>query len=414
LLASGCSAGSKAASGNGTITITFWNHINPSTQPVDKKLIAQYESAHPNIKINYLTASDENMAAKLNTAIAGGVGPDLFNIDPAYEPGLQAKGFLAPVDAKAFGLAGLGELDSMFSKAEISGFTIGGQVYGVPHEISNYGFWVNGAEFKKAGLDPHADFPKTYADVAKVGQKIQAAGAAKEGLVQSLNSPTREIIVLDAMAKQAGGSLFSADGKKALLDSPAVVKALETWRGFVHTSKINDPAIGPTASTNAENYFGDGTAAMNNIGGSWLIPNLKKDYAATYSSYVVGPYPTFGTNNVGADVYGYGLFVAKTSKVQAEAWKFARFLSDNGQVYFDEAGLWLGDQKTLSSPSAAKAENWSIFAKSMSQGTFLAPVINFDQLCGIVERAVQRVVLQSQSVSDSLKQAQSEAEPVMK
>jgi len=72
LLASGCSAGSKAASGNGTITITFWNHINPSTQPVDKKLIAQYESAHPNIKINYLTASDENMAAKLNMAIAGG------------------------------------------------------------------------------------------------------------------------------------------------------------------------------------------------------------------------------------------------------------------------------------------------------------------------------------------------------
>jgi multiple sugar transport system substrate-binding protein len=412
LLASGCSSASEHDSGNST-TITFWNHKNPSTQPVDTALIGKYESEHPNIKINYLTIDDASLPTKLNTAMAGGAAPDLFNSFQAYGPGLLAKNQIAPVDLNAFGVTGTDELESMFSKASIDGFTMGGQPYAIPHEVSSYAFWVNGAQFKKAGLDPQQDFPKTYADVVALAQKLQASGAAKEGLVQTLNNPVREMLVLDAMAKQAGGSLFSADGKTALLDSPAVVKALDTWGGFVHASKINDPALGPTATTVAENYFGDGTAAMTNIGGSWLIPNLKSKYPATYSSYVVGQYPTFGTNEVGGDLYGYGLYVSASSEKKAEAWKFARFLSDNGQAYFDQAGVWLGDKSTVDSPSAKKSANWDVFSEAFNRGTFLAPVTNFDELGTVVERAIQRVVLENQSATDSLKQAQSEAQPLM-
>jgi ABC-type glycerol-3-phosphate transport system substrate-binding protein len=76
--------------------------------------------------------------------------------------------------------------------------------------------WIR--RFKKTGPDPVADFPKTWADVAADGQKLQAAGGAKEGYIQSAYQPIREALILDGMAKQSGGGIFSADGKKAPLD----------------------------------------------------------------------------------------------------------------------------------------------------------------------------------------------------
>lgn len=410
LAMSGCAATSTTP--DGPITINYWTHTNPSTQPLEKSLIAEYEKANPNVTINYLSVDFGTLPTKLNTAIAGGGGPDLFNVFGSYSPGLVAKQYLAPVDTDAFGVDGVAGLKDMFSEAAIDGFTVDGEAYGIPHETSSFAFWVNKKQFDAAGLDPKADFPQTYDDLATVGKKVMAAGAT-EGFVQSLYNPIREVLVLDTMAKQAGGGLFSADGKTAQLDSPEVVQALTTWSDFVHVSKINDPALGPTSSTLAENYFGDGTAATTNIGGSWLIPNLKKDYADVYANYTVGQYPTYGTNDVGGDLYGFALFVPVTSKVQAESWKFARFLSENGQKYFDEAGVWLGDAATLNSDATAASENWDVFVEASKRGTFLAPIVNYDELSQVVERAIQRVVLENQTPEESLKQAQSEAEPLM-
>ncbi len=412
----GSTAHSRVAAAAQT-TVTYWTHVNAPAQKVEKKLISQFEAKNPSIKINYVVVDFNSLPTKLTTALAGGAGPDIFNYFRSFAPALVQRNLIAPVDFKAFGVADQKAFTSRYVPSVIGGYTFGNTIYGVPHEVSNFAFWVNGAQFKAAGLDPVKDFPKTWADVVRLGKKLTITKNGKvvqEGISLPLYNVVRDTLTLDSMARQAGGGLFSEDGKKAMLNSPSAIKALQTWADMVHVSKINDPALGPTASTDNTNLFGDGTASMTNVGGSWLTSILQQTYPKVYKAYNVGPEPRFNTKlKIGSDIYGFGLFVTKASKNQAAAWQFARFLVDHGNDYFSGAGIWLGDKAPLNPKLTATLKKWNVFESTFSEGSFLPPVTNYNQLANIIERAIERSVLNGQSAKSSLDQAQQEAQPLM-
>ena len=394
------------------VTLTYWTHVNAPVQAVEKKLIAQYQRQNPGVHVEYVPVDFNSLPTKLTTAFAAGTAPDLFNYFQANAFALIKRGLLAPVDFKAFGTTA-SDFTKMYQPSVIGGYSLGGTVYGIPHEVSSFGFWTNDSLFKAAGLDPVKSIPNTWEAVAQTGQKL--TGKGKEGIVMPLYNALRDSLILDTLAKQTGGALFSGDGKTAQLNSAASVRALQLWGDLVHKYKIDDPKLGPTASTDSLDLFGNGTAAMNPSGGSWFVSILQQQYPSVYKAYHVSQYPTFrGGRKVGADLYGFGLFVPKASKQQAEAWKFARFLEDNGDVYFTDGGLWLGDVKTLNSAATKNFPNWNVFKTAFTRGTFLPPVSNFNELSQIIERAIQRVVLNGQDAKASLDQAQHEAAPLMK
>jgi len=396
------------------MTLTYWTHVNPPAQALEKKLVARYEALHPNITVTYLPLDFNSLPTKLTTVLAGGGGPDVFNLFQALVPGLVQRQFVVPVDYKAFGVGDAKGFAARYLPSTVQGYTFGGKVYGVPHEVSNFAFWINSAQFKAAGLDPARDFPKTWDDVARLGQKLTVRKNGKtirEGISLSLYNSLRDTLVLDALTRQAGGNLFSPDGKRANLTSAAAVKALGMWSDLVHKTKINDPSLGPTASTDNLDIFGNGTAAMTNVGGSWFINYMKAGFPLGYKSYMVGPEPHFaGGPATGADLYGFGLFVTSTSRHQSEAWRFARFLADNGDAYFNQAGIWLGDKATLNN---AHTPHWDVFKTSFGQGRFLPPLTHFNEISTILERAVERVVLSGMSAQQSLQQAQQEVQPLL-
>lgn len=408
-------AGSNAAGASGgsgeKVALNYWNHINSPSNTYENQLIADYQAQNPNVTINYLTVNDADMQTKLTTALAGGTGPDLVNQDQMFMPALVAHGDIVPADLPTFGIADQAAFEAMYSKAIAKGYSIDGTIYGIPFEVSSYAFWANGAIFKQAGLDPVVDFPKTYDDLIQVGKKIQESGAAKEGIALTVYAAGRDLIQLDAMARQAGGSVVSDDGKSPQLDSAPVVKALQMWSDLARVHKINDPTLGPTASTNAEDLFGNGTAAMVNTGGSWLIGVLKAQYPDVYANYAVGQWPTFdGGPAVGGDLYGYALMVTKQSKNQAEAWKFAKFMTDHAADYFTNTGIWLGDSATLNSDATKAFPHWDVFAESYSRGFFLPPIVKSNEFSQVVSRAIQRVVLSGDTPEMALAQAQQEAQ----
>ncbi len=412
----GGAAQSRVAAADQT-TVTYWTHVNAPAQKVERQLISQFEAKNPGIKINYVVVDFNSLPTKLTTALAGGAGPDIFNYFRSFAPALVQRGLIASVDFKAFGVANQKAFTDRYLPSVIGGYTFGNTVYGVPHEVSNFAFWVNGAQFKAAGLDPVKDFPKTWADVTRLGAKLTIRKNGKvvqEGLSLPLYNVIRDTLTLDSMARQAGGGLFSEDGKKAMLNSPSAIKALQTWSDMVHVAKINDPSLGPTAATDNTVLFGNGTASMINVGGSWLTSILQQTYPKVYASYNVGPEPRFNTKlKIGSDMYGFGLFVTKASQHQAAAWQFARFLADHGNAYFSGAGIWLGDKSPLSPALTQTLKKWSVFHDSFAEGSFLPPVTQYNQLANIVERAIERSVLNGQSPQASLNQAQQEAQPLM-
>ncbi|HEY4384952.1 MAG TPA: ABC transporter substrate-binding protein [Ktedonobacteraceae bacterium] len=402
------SCGSATSSSN-HITLTYWTHTSAPSNALEKKLIAQYEHLHPNITINYLNVDITDIPTKVTTALAGGSGPDLFNYPQTNMATLASRGLLAPIDYSAYGVKDKAAFDALYPASSLSGFSYNGVAYGIPHEVSSYVFWINKAEFKAAGLDPNKDFPKTWTDVANVGKlltKKDNGRTTQEGI--ELKLPVAGVINFNAMAQQAGQSLFSSDGKTAYLNSPAAVKALQTMVNYTRVSKIADPSLDASGSSD---LFGNGTAAMTTFGGSWEISGLQQNYPNVYKNYAVGNFPTFaGGSNIGANLYGFGLFVPKTSQQQTEAWKFARFLEDNSAAYFQDAGIWLGDKATLDGPATKAFPHWSTFQAAFTRGSFFPPVLNYTQDSDIILQAIQRSVENGQSPQASLDQAQSEVQ----
>ena len=416
LVSAGILASAPATAATKTVTITYWTHVNAPTNIFEKALITQFEAKNPTIKVRYLPVEWGVLPTKLKTSIAGGGGPDLFNMFGAYANELISKKLVSPVDFKAFGLKnGKKDLLAKFLPSVVNGFSAGNTVYGIPHEVSNHIFWINTDYFKAAGLDPSKDYPKTYEDVIRIGKLLQGitTNPPKEGITLPQYNAIRETLTLQMMARQAGGSLFSKDGKKAQLNTAPVIRALKMWGNLVNVDKINNPSLGPTASGYPEDLFGAGTAAMNNTGGPWVVQVLKDTYPNT--KYKVIQQPTFaGGVQAGGTLYGFGLFVPSPSKHKAEAWKFASFLLSKGQDYFNKTGVWLGDNKTFKSAATQAFPNWSSFAKNFASGEFFPPIVKYSELSDVIQRAIQRVVLQGDTAASSLETAQKEAIPLMK
>ena len=70
---------SGGSSGSGPVTMEFWH--NATTGPGKAfwdKTVADFQTAHPNVKINIQAIQNEDLDGKLQTALNSGSAPDIF------------------------------------------------------------------------------------------------------------------------------------------------------------------------------------------------------------------------------------------------------------------------------------------------------------------------------------------------
>src|SRR5215213_11320609 len=343
-LALGAGSGLSRSTAAQQTTLTFLRHEHPPANNLEKELIQQYEQANPNIKINYVIVPDVDLFTKFQAMTVAGTPPDIVNFGSTDIPAVSQRGLLAPVDLSAAGVADLKELEGRYVPNALSGYVFDEQLYALPSELSDYVMWVNTQMLETAGVE----VPRTWEELSTAGQKLMIRSGdqvTQEAIALPLGFPAAEFLVIDAMARQAGGQLFSDDGREAMLTSDPVMKAVTTLAGFVQTDKITDPGLNGTTAGADRDLFQNGVAAMMLTGGSWYRGTLLESKIGEAAIPV--PFPRFeGGPDVAGDLYGYGLTVSANSAHPAEAWKFIAFLSDHGTDYFENEGLFLGDIAT--------------------------------------------------------------------
>jgi ABC-type glycerol-3-phosphate transport system substrate-binding protein len=140
----------------------------------------------------------------------------------------------------------------------------------------------------------------------------------------------------------------------------------------------------------------------------WYVKAMKNFYPDLYENYAVGPLPTLKTGDqpVGGTVYSYGLLVPKTSKLSGEAWRFALYMSSQGQRGFDATGVWYGDKATKLSDKTAASENWSVFRQTIDKGSPLPTVVPYIQYITAVKSMIDQVILGGVEPAQAAKDAQ--------
>ena len=393
LLLPAVQAGETTAQAGEKITLTYWRHFYQPEVKLERRIAQQYMALHPNIKVTVVdqgSTPDENQ--KVLVAFAGGGAPDIIFVYNGYFPQYAALGFLQPIMYSVFGTDRAG-LEKQWLKGGLRGWEYNGHYYGIPGNASSYVMVISPPLFRAAGLDPVKDAPRTWEDIARIGPKLTKVknGAIVQQGFGMPSYPAVMALVFDAMVHQLGGSIVSADGKTARLNSPACVKALQTLYDFVNKYKISVLAGKPQQGPG----FNTGSTAIIADVGLWYRGYLQQAAPKIYDNgkgLKFLPFPRFqGGKDLGGTPYGYAWCVNARSPHAREAWEFIRFMSDKStlpDVSFGDIPpkAWLlTDKKIMSNPDTALA------LKELASGATYAATP--DQVSTIMYAAISHSIL---------------------
>jgi multiple sugar transport system substrate-binding protein len=413
--------GLSMAGAQDPITIKFWSHDYPPRETIDREIIAQFEADNPNITVEYTIGpgDDFQYVPQLLTALASGEGPDLFNVLTFLVPDLIPSGAVVPVDAEAVGFESQeaiidsylpGVLDTMIGED--------GQLYAMPTELGNYALFINADLFEAAGLDPVADAPKTWEDILAIAPKLtikdDSGNITQRAFDFAYPLPDEIVgggITFTGMAYQLGGTILSEDRTAGAIDSEAWVKTYEFVRDYA--AEFGGPSLAPSSIG-----FYEGNVAMV-ISGPWYLPAIiEANNPDMVDSVVTAPFPRWAdgqVNDVGSALYAYGLHVNSQSspEVQEAAWKLAGALTNQPERYFSEALLLQPRVSLTENQELMDSSFASMFILDMAGSPSLPALENFGELPGILNRALERVLLEGADAQESLSTANDELDQLL-
>jgi len=279
-------------------------------------MIKIFASAHPNIKIKVETAAWNDYFTKLQTLIAGGTAPDVFELNYENFVSYAAKGVLLDLGPVA-------QADAQFDAAifyprAYGAFNYNGMQLGLPETFSTVVLFYNKALFDKAGVAyPTGDW--TWSDAVAAAKKLTDAKAGVYGLY----SPA-QFWEFYKKAAQNGCSFLSEDKQQVTLNSPQCVQALETMVNFVVKDKVM-PTDAEMAGVSDGDLFKSGKIAMD-VTGIWMFAAFKD--APFQWDIAVEP----GLKQHATHFFANAVSVFAASKHPQEAWEWVKFFTSSPDV----------------------------------------------------------------------------------
>ncbi|HEY7201608.1 MAG TPA: extracellular solute-binding protein [Candidatus Dormibacteraeota bacterium] len=367
LLVMACGGNStSSSSGNGgtvgyaasqpKVKITFWYMPNGAA-PNDyfKAEAAAFNAAHPNIEVEGTLVDWGDAFNKITTALTSGVGPDVTQLGTTWVGAFSKTGGLHPFSKGE--VDGLGGSSAFVPGAWASSSLVGsGQTTAIPWFIDTRAIYYRADVLNRLGIDPATAF-STWDAMDQTLGKIKA-----EGKIQPFGIPGKNAYdVVHNFAPWvwgAGGDYVNADGTKSQIGSDASVDGVFQFESLA--AKYVDKAVLQKGNSDVEAAFGAGQFAVT-TDGPWLAQQLQApkasggfgDDVTAKAGFGTAPYPA-GPKDHKVFFGGSNLAIMKSSKQEAAAYEWVRWLTNQGQpTYVSKVGMW---------PARGLSANASVFA----------------------------------------------------
>lgn len=283
----------------------------------------QFEKLNPDIDVDIQSVPWEQIPTKLATAVAGGTGPDLASVDPAWFNGLVEKGLLDDL--------------MPLIKADRSGFDYGdvaapavqmwkdaeGVLRAFPHDLDIQQLMYNADLFDQYGLWP-PDARWNWDDMLSAAQRL-TRDFNNDGKLEQWGFSSW-FFDWYSLIWANGGDILTPDLKASALNTPAARQAIEYW-GKYYPARLHLMPDYP-AETGAGVYpwtlFIQGKVAMQ-PSGAWFGSNLADAKVAFTVDAVEMPLSPAGKR--ATFMSGQGLSIIVGSKHKQEAFRFILFLT---------------------------------------------------------------------------------------
>jgi multiple sugar transport system substrate-binding protein len=333
----------KKGVGKKQVTLTYWGLFEP--EPVFQQVIADYEKAHPNVKINYSMENLRDYRQRLQTALARqGTGtksdnseiplresPDIFRIHLTWVPMLG--NYLSAVPADVYDSP---TFEKTFYPSAKENLRRQGQYVGIPLGIDSLVLYYNEDLLKSAGKTP----PRSWSELKRLAceltvydsqGKLRTSGVA----MGTTNNVDHWSDILGLMMLQNGADLSkpascSQESGAAVGEGEVCLgrDALTFYTIFASEHACSDMedkpgAVWDSLQPNSTYAFTTGRVAMY-FGPTWrafeikeLNPNL---------NFKMIPTPKLEEKKLAWATYWVEA-VSKNSPNQPEAWEFLKYLS---------------------------------------------------------------------------------------
>jgi multiple sugar transport system substrate-binding protein len=353
----GVLAGTAAtASASSKVTLTWWTW---TTNP--QKVIANFEKAYPNITIKMPPSygSGGTFYAKLTTAMAGGTGPDVTQVEYDHLP--QFIGAHDLVNIAQY----VSKYKSDFPAWVWDQVSQNGNVYAMPEDIGPMGLMYQPAVLKKYNLP----VPATWAQFASDAVALHKADPAQYLTYFAPNDAD----VLESLFWQAGAYPYqvSPNGSwKVNLDGPIEQKVMNFWGTLVKEGAV---AVDPDFEADWGHHIADDRyVAM--VGAGWSPTYMVDAYLPTGSTqqWAVTQMPQWTAGAHAAANWG-GSTNAVTKDAPADVVKdaalFAAFINTS------KSGLTIDE-----SPATPAGGGRGLFPAALARASvseFSAPIPHF-------------------------------------
>ncbi|MFF4059535.1 ABC transporter substrate-binding protein [Streptomyces sp. NPDC001668] len=355
------SGGDKGDAGNGKGKIVFWDNNGGVRTDIWKEVIADFQKANPDIKVEYVGIASTEYQSKVDTAIQGGGLPDVGGVGAAMLAGFSAQNALEPLDDRLAKSSLSGKLNEKMVESLKAAGGGDGTLYSIPTSANNGVLYYRTDLFKKAGLDEPTTWDKFYEAASKLtNSKKNEFGYTIRGGAGSIAQ------ALDAAYGQSGITSFW-NGDKTTLNDPKNVAALEKYAALY---KKDTPAADLNNDfTKMVAQWDSGTIGMLNHNLGSYQDHLKALGADKFRG-IPQPIGAGGKRvQVSNPVDGLGIF--KSSKNKDAAWKFIEFATSHAEnsKFNKSAGQVPSNNDAAKDSWISEAEPTKLAAAALTDGS---------------------------------------------
>jgi multiple sugar transport system substrate-binding protein len=399
---SGCSSSGGAGK---TTEISWWA---PNwDEATAKKLVEQFETENPDIKVNVVVTTWDTMENKIRVALTGKGAPAVITELQSRVKTYAAEKLLTNLDDN-YKQAEIDKNDLFPSALDMNSYE--NSMYGVPFRIEGAGMLYNKKMFKDAGLDPD-NFPKTWDEFIAAAKKLtkDTDGDGKidqYGMAWPLGNMDNTTSVFATTLWSGGGNFFDESGKKALLNTPEAVEAVRKF-----TSTVKD-GLAPRSTMELDNttmrdLFINEKIAMY-LSGPFDIEPIKTNKPSLELGTAVIP----GPDGMGVSYSdGFSLIIPESAKNKEAGWKLIEFLSQSKNMA-ELTVTFPGLKSALDDPKF-KDPLMQPFIEQMDKAQAWKKMAQWPEVVKTLNRYLQLIILEDQDVQQAMDKANAEIEAIV-
>ncbi|WP_165069214.1 ABC transporter substrate-binding protein [Marisediminicola senii] len=260
---SGC-AGTTDAESSGPVSLTFWHGYTEADGGVLDGIVEDFNASQDDITIETETKTWAVIDDTLLPALSSENGPEIVAMTSDRLPVYATRNAL--VDLDDFYADSASNTEALKPEA-VDMVSVDGTKFGVPSGFVPLSVIYNKTLFADAGI---TTFPTTWDEWVDAAKKLtidsNGDGTPEQYGMVLPDHATVGNGIWPSLFAGGGGSITSADGTEATIDSPENVDTLTYWADAVRNDLISPTGVDGIGS---DELFTAGKAAME-IGGPWM------------------------------------------------------------------------------------------------------------------------------------------------